>query len=399
LNDYLKNVNSYSTFVDESYVEPKSVSITFPEKKRNLIYIFIESMEVTFTTPDHGGEFEMNLIPELETLASEGEDFSGDDEKLNGALATEMTTWTIAGMFAQTTGMPLKSDLEPNDTKQLKESFYSNITSLGDVLEKEGYKQYLLLGSDARFGGRKTYFSKHGNYNIHDYLYAVDNNYIPSNYYKWWGYEDEKLFDFAKKELTEISKTGEPFNYTLLTADTHPEDGYVCEKCSNEYDVQYANVIACSSKQVYDFVRWIQQQPFYENTTIVLCGDHPTMEADFCKGKKNRIHRKTYTCILNSAAKPVKDTKREYTTLDLFPTTLAAMGAEIEGEKLALGTNLYSDKETLVEANNLDEINKALLSRSKLCEQLFYSEEEMNLDNPLRERTTEDLLIPESAEE
>ena len=98
LNDYLKNVNSYSEFVDESYVEPKSVSITFPEKKRNLIYIFIESMEVTFTTPDHGGEFEMDLIPELETLASEGEDFSGDDEKLNGALATEMTTWTIAGM-------------------------------------------------------------------------------------------------------------------------------------------------------------------------------------------------------------------------------------------------------------------------------------------------------------
>ena len=35
--------------------------------------------------------------------------------------------------------------------------------------------------------------------------------------------------------------------------------------------------------------------------------------------------------------------------MDYFPTTLAAMGAKIKGEKLGLGTNLYSDRNTLTE--------------------------------------------------
>lgn len=64
----------------------------------------------------------------------------------------------------------------------------------------------------------------------------------------------------------------EPFNLTMLTVDTHFEDGYMCEKCPNDYGDQYANVMACSSKQVYEFIEWVKQQPFYDNTTIVLSG-------------------------------------------------------------------------------------------------------------------------------
>ena len=35
--------------------------------------------------------------------------------------------------------------------------------------------------------------------------------------------------------------------------------------------------------------------------------------------------------------------------MDLFPTTLGALGAQIEGERLGLGTNLFSNRETLSE--------------------------------------------------
>ena len=35
--------------------------------------------------------------------------------------------------------------------------------------------------------------------------------------------------------------------------------------------------------------------------------------------------------------------------MDLFPTTLAALGVKIDGEQLGLGTNLFSDRETLTE--------------------------------------------------
>lgn len=63
------------------------------------------------------------------------------------------------------------------------------------------------------------------------------------------GYEDQKLFTYAKKELQELASGDQPFNLTLLTVDTHFEDGYPCKICPDTYgDNQYANVMACSSR-------------------------------------------------------------------------------------------------------------------------------------------------------
>ena len=55
-----------------------------------------------------------------------------------------------------------------------QESFFPGIITLGDILQEEGYSQTLLIGSDATFGGRKLYFTDHGQYDIVDYEYAVE---------------------------------------------------------------------------------------------------------------------------------------------------------------------------------------------------------------------------------
>ena len=36
--------------------------------------------------------------------------------------------------------------------------------SIGEILEKEGYKNYIMVGSDLTFGGRRDYYQNHGNY-------------------------------------------------------------------------------------------------------------------------------------------------------------------------------------------------------------------------------------------
>lgn len=57
-----------------------------------------------------------------------------------------------------------------------------------------------------------------------------------------------KMFTFAKEKLLSLSQGEEPFHLTMLTVDTHFEDGYVCESCTEEFgDNQYANVIAVSA--------------------------------------------------------------------------------------------------------------------------------------------------------
>ena len=351
VENYSKTQDEYTEYVNDNYIDAGDVNIVFPEQKRNLIYIFLESMEITYADQKNGGAYDQNYIRELTMLAQENEDFSGADAVLNGGYSMPATTWTMGGMFAQTSGFPLSISQEDAEGMDEGEAFMPDIISIGDILDKEGYSQVLHIGSDANFGGRKAYFTEHGDYAMKDYFYARDKGRFPKDYHVWWGYEDARLFEYAKKEILELAEDEEPFNFTMLTVDTHFEDGYVCNDCPNLYgENQYANVLACSSKKVFEFVKWIQRQDFYENTTIVISGDHPTMDSDFCANIDKNYVRKVYTTYINSAVEPVNGgTRRDYTTFDNFPTTLASMGVSIEGDRLGLGTNLFSGRPTLTE--------------------------------------------------
>ena len=377
--DYAANSGAVSSFIDENYVDPAGTELTFPEQKRNLIYIFLESMETTYADEENGGAFSENYIPELTELAEENEDFSGADAGLNGGTALTSTTWTAAALFGQTTGLPLSIPIDGN-SMDTQESFLPGVTSLGDILEQQGYRQTFMIGSDGNFGGRSLYFTDHGNYDIKDYYYYQSQGKFDKDYWVWWGFEDQKLFEYAKEELTALAAQDQPFNFTLLTVDTHFEDGYVCGLCGNEHgENQYGNVLSCSSRQIKEFVEWIRQQDFYENTTIVISGDHPTMDKDFCEGIDDAYERKVYTAYINSAVTPEDpEWTRAYSTFDNYPTTLASLGVSIEGERLGLGTNLFSSRSTLTEVYGNPYINQELTRKSELMDQLT---EEIDIDN------------------
>ena len=358
-----------STFIEDNYADPKDVSVIFPEKKRNLIYIFCESMEMSYSDEANGGAFDENYIPNLTemALAPDADCFNGNTNQLNGAVPLHGATFTSGGMVAQTAGLPAMEEI--GNAAGTQSSFYPGATSIGDILMSQGYNQELMVGSDAVFGGRQQYFQGHGNYKVFDYNYALENGYIPKGYKVWWGFEDDKLFDFAKQEILDLASQDKPFNFTMLTVDTHFEDGWVCPDCTNEFEGnQYANVIACSDRKVAEFVNWIKQQPFYEDTTIVICGDHTTMDSNFCSHVDDNYLRRTYCTVINSAVTGGLDglsrKSRTFSTFDMFPTTLAAMGCEIQGNRLGLGVNLYSDEQTLLEEYNIQYCNTELARNS-----------------------------------
>ena len=361
---YLNNQMSGSDFIEKNYVDPSSVELVFPEEKRNLIMIFLESVETTFSSISDGGAFETDVIPELTALSLSGENFSGDNATLKGGVSMPGTTWTMGGLFAATSGLPLQIDISANymDTQT---SFFPSITTLGDILNDAGYTSVFECGSDGVFGGRQLYFNTHGNYAVHDINYYKAQDILDEDYYVWWGYEDEKLFSYAKDELTQLAEKNEPFNYTMLTVDTHFENGYPCALCRDEYGEQYANVMACSSRQIAEFISWIQQQDWYENTTIVLTGDHPTMDSDFCNDIDSDYQRRVYTAYINAAPAENNSTgMRSYTTFDTFPTVLSSLGVQIEGNRLGLGTDLFSGTSTLLERSDVLSLSTELSKSS-----------------------------------
>ncbi len=363
-----------SDFIVENYVNPNAAKLTFPKEKRNLIYIFLESMENTFSDPKAGGLIYENYIPELTALAEDNINFSHNDG-IGGAYSYAGTTWTAAAMVAQTSGLIIKTPLLA-DNYGGEDAFLPGIVSLGELLKQQGYQQTLLVGSDAAFAGRETYFTEHGNYKILDINALKAEQRLPKDYREWWGFEDQKLFQFAKEELEELAASDRPFNLTLLTADTHFPDGYLCPACEDQHEEQYANVLSCSARQVQGFLDWLKKQPYYENTTVILAGDHLTMDPHFMEDIEEDYLRTTYNCIINSPIQPQKEKNRKFSTFDMFPTTLAAMGVTINGERLGLGTNLFSSRSTLTEEYGFEMLDEELQKRS-----VFYNTQILGMKN------------------
>lgn len=361
-----------STFIEENYIAPSDANLKFPEQKRNLIMIYLESMENTFLSKDLGGYMNDNLIPELTALADEGYVFSHTDNKLGGFLPSTGAGWSVAAMVNMGFGVPMKVPTDGN-SYGTEGNFLPGGTAIGDILHEQGYEQTLMFGADAAFGGLDHYFNLHGEFNIIDYKAAKEKGLIPDDYYVWWGYEDDKLYEFAKDELTRLSETGKPFHFVMETADTHAPEGYLSPKAEKKFSDQYSNTIYYSQAEAVKFVRWIQAQPFYENTTIILIGDHLTMAS--CISETVTDYQRTcFNLILN----PAEDLRnlsedrfrnRQWASFDMFPTMLSSIGVEIEGNRLGIGTNLFSSEKTIFEKYGVSEVNDKLTQKSN-----FYNE-------------------------
>ena len=353
---FLYNQINKSNLYEEYYVPYNKENITFSDK-RNLIYIYVESLENSNFSKNNGGIYKKSLMPNLEELASNNINFSNTD-KLGGFRNIHGTNWTIAGMVAQTAGIPIYIKTTNGEDK-----FLEGATSLGDILLENEYKNYLMIGSDSNFGERKKYFTEHGNYEIFDYEYAKKYGYIGYDYFEWWGYEDRKLFEFAKSKLIDISNNNQPFNFTLLTADTHFFDGYVDKQCNGKFDDHYKNSFYCEDIMLVDFINWVMKQDFYNNTTIVITGDHLAMRNDFYV-TSNGYERTVFNMFINPINSTDNTKNRSFTAFDIFPTTLSSIGGNIEGDRIALGTNLFSNKKTLSEELGYKKFYKETQKRS-----------------------------------
>lgn len=361
-----------SEFIAEHYVDPSSVRLQFPEKKRNLVFIFLESMETSFSSQETGGAFTENYIPHLTELAQDEDNvhFSNSQKPLGGALQVTGTQWTIAGMVAQMAGLPLKLPIQNNDYGRYS-TFLPGITSLGDILSEQEYNQTVMFGSDAGFAGRDKFFEQHGAYKILDYSTAAEDGIIPHGYHVFWGFEDDYLFEYAKKEITRLAGQEKPFNFVTLTVDTHSPDGYVNKNSETKYDSQYKNAIATSDRQLAEFLTWLSKQDFFSETTVVITGDHLLMNGAFFQEIDKDYVRTTYNVIINAQAVPQKTLGRLFSTMDIFPTVLAALGVEIPENQLGLGVDLFSDTPTLIEEYGFSYVDGELGKSSEFYNEKF----------------------------
>ena len=120
-------------------------------------------------------------------------------------------------------------------------------------------------------------------------------------------------------------------------------------------------------------------------SSIVIVGDHLGMQTEFYTEKtKNEYYITIYNVVINPAIEKNNNINRIFTAMDMYPTMLASIGAKIEGERLGLGTNLYSGIPTLAEEYGISYLNEELAKNSR-----FYNKKILGDDYYIMKKNTQ----------
>lgn len=352
-----------SSFIEKNYTKG---TVSFNEK-RNLVLIFLESMEKGYT---NASVLEKNLIPELEDISKKHISFSG-------YIQSRGSGWTQASHINMLMGIPLlfpKGVMEKNTQKSNIKEFLPNASSLPRVLHSNGYSTQVFLGSDSTFSDLDKFFATHNFDNLYDRRYFDGKGYKKKeNLGTGWGYKDSFIYDRAFDEYKKLSSENKPFFMMLETIDTHLPNGYV-EKNQKEFgDIRDA--IRQSSIMCLNFIKKLYEYNKLYNTTVVIVGDHCWMMNRSVKltEKMDKVKpREIYNVFINSCFSNENIThKRHYAPFDLAPTILEAVGATLEGHRFGLGTSLFSNEKTLLEKHGVKYINDELSKKSPFYLNLF----------------------------
>lgn len=170
------------TIYEKEYISTDIQEFVFPQKKRNLIHILIESMEKTFADKENKRVKEQNHIPHLTEYIKENIGFSD-------MLQASGIGYISAGLLAQTSRIPLDMTNYQGEMERT-----GNIQTLHDILHNADINRCFsadllrLLGHEAciskivmlgygtiilqsvRARSRKTMCQIHGDLRIQSYM-------------------------------------------------------------------------------------------------------------------------------------------------------------------------------------------------------------------------------------
>jgi phosphoglycerol transferase len=320
----------------KSYRDPASATLK-EMGRRNLVLIYVESLEETYADATLFGS---DLLAPLRTVGG---------QSLPRYLQAPGATWTIAAMVATQCGVPLtvySEDEVRRDGDQ--RAFLAGATCLGDILQARGYRNVFLGGAPLSFAGKGTFLRDHGyeeRYGKDEWLAGgarPPGSAAPEM--GGWGMFDDALLGRAREQLAALHASGQPFNLTVLTLDSHNPHGYPSPSCRGDVPrdqyVPFERIVACSSRHLAEFVRFVRDKGYLENTTLVILGDHLAVGNPVDSKLRSVQDRRVFNLFVG--AEPLPKKAEPVLSFDMFPTLLEATGMRAEDGRLGLGRSAWA---------------------------------------------------------
>ena len=340
-----------------------------PEKRRNVIIVFGESLEKKFVTP-----------------GVQGGVYIDDKDAVKFADFTEgyAQRWTQGALFSAFTGTHIQylSDffryalfdkLKYNEKKDriLMISNYAgqdfdfltpNIRFLGDMTAENGYQNLFVQGGGLDFSGTAKFLYEHGfkKENVYD-LDAFKGTPAYERGKYWWGVNDKPVFELFKEKIAGLDK-GTPFLAVMFTLDLH--------RGNNPFYRDDAEIREATVANINDFIAWFKKQDFYDNTTLVILADHKRMGAGVeAGGGLYNAFFNLPTHLLNGI-----NLNRSFNQTDVFPTVLEIAGFDLPRRKAGMGTSLFGTDKTLAERQTYEQQEETFSKIDRFYQKLWQKE-------------------------
>ena len=328
----LPYVNVFNTNFDNNlYFEANKINFKNPKKFKNLILIYIESLE--YDIENLTNEINENPLQNLNQIS--GKNIYDFKEMPSAQIS-------IAGLIASQCSIPFHPTISTN----LKDYKLKKLFCLSDVLNQFEYEQYYFMTVNKKFQ-RTDSFKENHHYKIFDNK-EIRKVYTNVNFGWGEGVHDNIMLNFAKKKIYNLHKNKKKFNVVIKTTDTHPPYQKVSEICKidNKMDIKKKSALSfkCISSLVSDFLDDLSLNGILDDTVVVIMGDHLTHPYYNDKAIIDESRNKRNIYFKMNTSK--KFNRKKMNHFDVAPTILDELGFLNHNQKrFAFGVSLFQNNE------------------------------------------------------
>ena len=256
----LLNLNRDQDRFRALYRVPPYEDITL-DGKRNLVYLYLESMESAFFDE----AVFPGLVPNLKRLGSQAHNFSE---------IADAGDFTMGALVASQCGIRLITPIGAENMMDRVGAYLPAAKCLGDWLKASGYKLEYIGGAAKEFAGKNNFLESHGFTSVKGSREGARKGEPRAP----WGRFDDVVLDDVFQRYTELTDEGGPFALFTLTVDTHAPGGAKSPLCG---DLIYGdgtnsmlNSVHCSDRIVGEFISKLLALPSFEHTLLAVGTDH-----------------------------------------------------------------------------------------------------------------------------
>ncbi|WP_405101190.1 LTA synthase family protein [Oceanobacillus sp. FSL H7-0719] len=354
-------------YIDENVKLSDEKSELFGAAKgKNVIFVNAESVQNFVIGNEVNGE---EITPFLNSLAEDEDTYYFDN-------------------FYEQTGQGKTSDSEflvENSLYPLSRGavFFTHggneYHAMPEILKEEGYFSSVLHANN------KSFWNRDGMYQslMIDHFYSEDAYEINEENSVGWGLKDKPFFEQSIKYLESMEQ---PFYSKLITLTNHfpfqldEEDKSIEPYDSNSNTLNnYFPAVRYADEALEEFFAHLKESGVYENSIIVIMGDHIGISANHNKAMSMYLDKEEITPVDQVELQKVPlfihipgHGKGEVNStlggqIDLKPTILSLLGIENESD-LYFGNDLFAnERKGYIALRNGDFVSDDYISTAGLC--------------------------------